>query len=75
MSPKGTIRLLRRTLKHSHEGFSIFFNALSYTNALSEIMFEKLVIHGKLVLCSLMINGPKMGVDNVCRIIFTSVCK
>lgn len=33
MSPKGAIRLVRRTLKHYHEGFSIFFNALNYRNA------------------------------------------
>lgn len=34
MSPKGAIRLLRRSLKHSCEGFSISFNTLFYTNAL-----------------------------------------
>jgi len=42
---------------------------------ISEIMFEKIGIYCKLVLCALKINGSKMSVDNVCIVIFISVCK
>lgn len=65
MSPKGAIRLLKRSLKHSHEGFSIFLTLCLAQMYISEIMFENLLIYDKLVICIPMANSLKISVDNV----------